>query len=871
MSRYFLGFIFLLFVTQNKVAFSQELVYQDKKQFTYYFEKRNPVYTSWFDMIGDCPQDAFIKYNAEIQLEVFRQKETYSILLKVYPRETECLCRYRNFLVANFIATDKVTLRGSVKSNGILIAEFDLKNKEISDKGIVFDTNYISNSDLTGFQFLVSEMECHLEEKSIAYFKKGLNRIDNFFLFDSLFANWQHQLDLLDISNVDMLPIYQFQLKDIESEVKGYDGNEYEVLLSRSGMDNREYLQKRSLLFKRIEGLTLELSQKMVVMDELMFEKAKHHEEEHNFERAIFYYNRTLDYNPLHCDALERLSDLYTQNNLHKENLDLFTSLRIRGENVVCESSLTNSVCDSMCMKANYLIANRNYYDAIKFLDTMEMLFYQMPDNEYFQTYLSLRKQAQDGIYNSYLDVISRAIKGNKIELGKEYIYGLVAIMEKDENNPVDNPLYMQMMERFISRYKENIKNLVRRKKYEEVVQGNDAMVVFLDSIHYVQNEELFFDSYSISCNELYLEKKKQSQEDAITFFNLYGKYITVSTDGIADKQAYFTEDLSDERRYKLLTDYVLTWNIAPDDISMLDSVAMLLQLRNEKEYTDTLWDSLFVERKITPMIMNALSKVNQYAWVNEFSLAAELMKKVDNLVPMLDLYGEASDVSSKYVQTAELLTQRINQRAEQEFNTFSKEIQYLVSQKQYLEAYQLLNNENLFLRRTTYQPQINRLLKEVETPAIFQEKMVSVEQSLALEDFSSGFAQYEEAYNYFKGNDIASYGLTCDSLFSFVKGSEWESFLKGASVYYMESGNYMAAMDIMMYLIDLGYKSQDLQIKLGSAMKQSSYSFTVLKERYSFSKVHKPFLESFLGKFGAFWYNVKSWKIFSKKKDKEV
>jgi tetratricopeptide (TPR) repeat protein len=146
-------------------------------------------------------------------------------------------------------------------------------------------------------------------------------------------------------------------------------------------MDNGDYLQKRAFLFRETEDLALNLSKKMAVIDNLMFEKAKHYEEEHNIEKAMFYYNRTLDYNPLHCDALERLSDLYSHNNLHKENLELFKNLRIRGEDINCQSSLSGSVCDSMCMKAANLIEKKNYYDAIKFLDTLELLFYQIPDN----------------------------------------------------------------------------------------------------------------------------------------------------------------------------------------------------------------------------------------------------------------------------------------------------------------------------------------------------------------------------------------------------------------------------------------------------------------------------------------------------------
>jgi hypothetical protein len=383
-------------------------------------------------------------------------------------------------------------------------------------------------------------------------------------------------------------------------------------------------------------------------------------------------------------------------------------------------------------------------------------------------------------------------------------------------------------------------------------------MLVFLDSIHYTENED-FTDLYSISCTEIYLEKKKQSEEEASTFFDIYGKYITLSADAdtVSENQENFVQELNNESKYEDLVDYVLSWNIASDDFSMFDNISALLQWEKEKEYTKSALDSFFVEKRINPLIMNALSKINQYAWINEFSQATVLMKKIDEIIPLLNFSDETHYIPIKYNQTAELLQQRINERAEEEYNAFSLKIRQLIQQKQYFQAYHLLKNENLYLQKTVYQTQITQLLQEVELPALFQEKMVSVEQNIALEDFTSAFNEYEEAYLYFLKNNLFRYDLTCDDLFVFVKSSKRESLLKAACNYYADSANYTIALDLMMYLIDLGCKSDDIQAKLGLAMRKSSYHFADISKNYTFTKTHKPFLQNFLGKFGYFWYNL--------------
>jgi hypothetical protein len=867
MFRDFVICIFVLFTAIHGVTYSQELVYADRKAVTYYFEKKNQRNASLFELIENCPSDAFIKYHSTVTVEVFRQENNYLLKMKSYTNKVECLYRYQGFLIGDFIVADRITLRASMMKNDTSIIDIHLDNRDILDDSLIMDTILMSVLDFDNVHFLVSEIEYRVTQKGLQHLREGMKRIDNFFLFDTLAANWQRQLDLLDMSNIDMLPIYQFHLKDIEKEIKQYDSNEYEVLLSLSGMNNQVYLQKRASLFSRMENMTMELSQKLNIIDELMFKKAKQYEAEQNLQKAIFYYTRALDYNPLHCDALERLSDLYTRNNLHQENIDLFRGLRIRGEDVNCEASLTSSVCDSMCMKAAYLIEQRNYYDAIKFLDTMEQLFYQIPDTTYFQTYLRLRKQAQEGIYNSYFDVINRAIKVFKIDLCKEYIYGLAYVMKKDGNLPANNDRFLQMMDYFISRYKEHTKNKIKKKNYEEVILNNNAMIIFLDSIGYSYSEDLFLDAYITSCTALYYEKKKHSEENALAFLDMYRHYIVITVDEIPEGQDIIIQDNHNEKRYAILAAYVLNQAPSFDDYSLLDSIALLLQIESEQESINSVVDSLVIEQKINPLLQQALSKVNHYSWTNELVQANALMKRIDKVVLAMDFLKDTSALSIKYFQTTALLFDRINQRAGQDFNTLSKKVRQLTLQRQYWQAYQLLKDDNLPLRKTKYQQYIEELEKEIELPAVFQGKMFTVEQDFALEDYLSACAGYEQAYIYFVNHNIEQYGLVCDSLLAFVKKHEQEKFLQGACTYYMNKTDYSTALYLMMYVIDLGYKSKDLQIQLGTKMKQSSCDFALLSKEYVFTKVHDPFLVHYLGKFKTFWYHLKQWKLFGRKK----
>jgi hypothetical protein len=848
----------------SNVLHSQQLVYESKKELDYYFDKSDSQNDAVFSLLGDnLSSGAYFKYQLNIQVEVYKQQNKYPVKIKAVRDNVECRYRYRGFLVSDFIIADKISIQGNLTSGQASLMNFSFNEKEIPLSNIILDTVLISDLELGYFHSSISEIRLFLGEKSITHLKEGFKTIDDFFRCDSLYADWDSKIEGMDLSNVDRIPVYQFQLDDIEQEVLRYDKNEYEILLSRSGIDNQDYLHKRSVLFNRISERKLEISKKMAVMDQLMYEEGKHFEEENDLQKAIFYYVRTLDYNPLHCEALEKLSDLYLQNNLHQQNLDLFTGLKVRGEDIICESTLTSSVCDSMCMKVNQLIINRNYYDALKFLDTLELMIYQISDTSYMQIYYNLKKQAQEGIYDSYFEVIGRAIKNNKLDLGKEYIYGLTDIMQNDGNNVSENPKYMQMMERFLSRYMDNIRNSFRKRNYDNIVSGNDAMILFLDSIAYSYEKEMFKDSYTKSHTALYIEKKKHSEADAFDYLKIYSKYIAVADE---PENIFFEDDNGiiaadyGEDRCNLLIQYILRWDESNDDFSVLDTLIELFQM---EKCDDQLYD-ITISRQTTRIVSEAVSKINQYAWSNELLKASALIGKTDNILPFFNLQQTDSALFLKYNQTKDLLLQRFSQQAEQEYTNLAAKVEKLTNEKDYLQAYNLLQKEDVFLKQTIYQAHLERLKEQIRIPATFQQKMFTAQQDFLLGDFIEGFIFYEDAYNYFEENNVTQYDLACDQLLVFVKKRNQNDFLKSAVIYFMNNNDYANAMDVMMYAASLGYANEDLQMQLGKKMKSVSYNFDSLKEKYTFTKVHKPFLKSFLGGFNAFWYNVKQ--LFKKK-----
>ncbi|MDR0368097.1 MAG: hypothetical protein LBH82_03025 [Bacteroidales bacterium] len=849
MSKYLFVTGFLFFVFLPKVLHSQQLIYESKKELDYYFDKSDAANEAVFALLGDnLSAGAYFKYQLSVQTEVYKQQNGYSVKIKTVRNDVVCRYRYKGFLLNDFIVADRISVQGNITGSQTSLLYFDIKEKEISSSDVILDTVLLSEGEWSSFHFAVSDIRLFMGEKAIVHLKEGLKKIDNFSRYDSLHADWQMRMAQIDLSNIDMIPVYRFRIDDLEQELLLYDKNEYEVLLGRSGKDNQDYLHKRSILFNKVEELKLDLSKKMAEMDALMYREGKRFEEEGDFEKAIFYYNRALDYNPSHCEALEKLSEIYIHNNLHQQNLELFTGLKMRGADIVCESTLASSVCDSMCMKVSSLIVKRNYYDAMKFLDTLEQLLFQVSDTSYMRIYHNLKKQAQEGIYDSYFEVIGRSIRNNKLELGKEYIYGLSDIMRQGGDEPSKNDKYMQMMNRYLASYGEKVRQNAGNRNYAAVISDNDKMIVFLDSVLYPYDKKMFEDSYTASHTAVYFEKKKYSELEASDYYATYSRYIS-ATDRLPDNIADATDVANSP--HHLLAKAILRWNNTRTDFSILDTLWEFYQTDNRYVFS---YDTIVFPQAIR-IVSETVSKINQHAWGNELLQANTLIGKIEHIVPFLRLRQTDFVLFQRYNQTKELVYHRFTQQAESEYNALVAKVKQFAEAKDYMLAYALLKKGNVFLEQTVYMAHVDRLTEQVRIPAVFQYKMLMVEQNLALGDFIQGFMLYEDAYNYFAENNISQYDLVCDSLPVFIKSRNKKEFLQSAIVYYMNENKYMNALDVMFYTVDLGYSDKDLQMKLGKKMKSAAYSLHSLTEKYTFSQAHKPFLEGFIGKSKAFWY----------------
>lgn len=640
---------------------------------------------------------------------------------------------------------------------------------------------------------------------------------------DSLFDDWNKRLDAVNFSNIDMLPIYRFTLHEVRSEFKQYENQE------NTSSDDRSK-QKQSDLHWKINYISNILEQRLLHMDSLFYAKALQREQEGNEKEAIFYYKRSLDFNPSYCLSIEKLSYIYARNYQNKQHIELLDFLSLDNRLKDCSLQIFDFAFDSLIIRANNLIECHNYYDALKVLDTMKIFLGHLPQEKYTRTYDILLETAQNGIYTSYYDVINKSIKVNNLFLAKEYILGLSLVIENNKQLPNQNFFFLGSVQNLVFAHRSNVHTNIERKQYAKAIETTDSLVLFLNNLKYLYPDNLFFDIYATAYTKQYSVMVKNEDSSASEFYQKYNIYITVPE---FIKKKHFEKITIKEN---VLKQNLINKTAAQDENSLTE---------------------------IKLLISETLSKINQYAWSNELLKAIDLLEKIDSIFVQFALQ-EDSILAKKNAETTDLVEQRIKKYAYEETQSSLAKARGLIAQKQYYSAYLLLIDKNPIIERTLNKLEMESLAKQIELPASFQKEEQEAKEMLETGYFSAGFQKYEQVYAYYEKYEIEQYGLEYDNLQDFVVKSNREEYFKQLTFYYIKNCLCEKTIANLFYVQNKNMGNKEWLENVGNEMKKAKCCDELVKKQ-SFSKKDKPFLDTYFGGKNSWWYIVKSY--FKKKK----
>ena len=242
-------------------------------------------------------------------------------------------------------------------------------------------------------------------------------------------------------------------------------------------------------------------------MDEMLYRKGVEFEQQNNYEKAVHYYKRSLDYNPTCSLSIVALSNYYLNKKDYTKAISSINTLYKDTIQVIENHSMAYSIYQTLYDLAKEQMNKNDYYSASKTLDTLAYYCSLIPLDFSKSNYQLLRQKARQGIYDSYMDVILAAINNEKFGLAATYLQGLENIIKKNKDTLEVNEQYNNMLQLLWGRYSHYINQKITEKQYIFALIDIKEFNNSLDSLQFNYPEQFFSDIYTICYSSLYEEK----------------------------------------------------------------------------------------------------------------------------------------------------------------------------------------------------------------------------------------------------------------------------------------------------------------------------------------------------------------------------
>ena len=856
-------------LSASVLTHAQQKVYHHEQNFSYYFEKHNTGHGFIFQLDSSSRLN-FFKYHLTIASDIYQYDSThYGVRMYTLHSHAECPLRYKQFLLKDSIYASIENINADIFCGMEHIGKITIPKNGIKSIQFQYDTLIECKCGSTSLAVKITDAKFaynHSARLSLIHLR---NRIDGYYQCDSVFAALHKQLDKIDTSFVDRYPIYIYDIQSVEANLGSVDSLHYEQMLTASGLDTTRYTAMRSALTHRIAALRLLLQSKLKQMDELYYAKARNMEQAGNNKQAEYYYLKSLEHNPAHCNSVTQLSRLYTRTHNWQSNYVLWRKITTRGDSMPCKENLIRSIYDSLYARINKNIQLHNYYDALKIVDTAEM-FAQVVPTESSKNYLPILKhKAQQGIYVSYYEIIGKALRINKLDLAHTYSYGLNQLMQQYDDSIQNHEDFKQLANKIMLKHRSNIQKNIGYKRYNEALEEMGTVRIFADSL---QISCLDFDhEYTAVYTALYEQKLDKIQQlnrsgktllaqqlssEAEQYYALHKQYIQAADNHSAvvdnnGKDNYDTDDIvrfvvkdtvAIQKRMDELSNNIHLYDVQYNDYSLLDSFLLLRQLQIDIG-TEADIKTIYLMNKKLPLTINyAFTKYNQYVYCNDFEHAKKMLTSIEK---SYDLYRLDSipELHRKRQEAVLLMDQRLQMYMEEEFRLVEIKSREYIKQGQYIKAYSLLHQKQTELQnKNLYSQNIYRVTERIRPAALFQEQQQKVDVYLNLHLWDSAFITYTALQNYYQQENIQRYNLSCDSMPVYFNQPAKQKYLPQVAVWYLKQNDYYHCMEIYNIMKNNNMLTDKAQTELARSFLAVSTDFDWLTG-YAFGKEDKAFL----------------------------
>lgn len=735
-----------------------------------------------------------------------------------------------------------ILLSGLTNENNLKISFEDVN---IKDKSIVISEEIPDSYVAKGMQLTakLEKLKFYFDEVDEKLIESRLITIFDYLATEMIIDSTIKKIESLNVENTTITPEIFLNIKELNRIVKIISEKKFSEL-SQNERDKQYNFEERLDVLER-------KALRMNTIFEQSLNKTQVIEIEQSYTTLIDKY---VDLFTIYHDESSHVPHTYSSSvtNLAKINfdnsstflfLDVFNDL-INHSNLKSYhfdyDVISASVVDGIIRKAAQYINSERYNEALDVLNNANSICNIVPGEYNFDDLFSNISRAKYGIYQSYIKVAERAVKGNNFELAEKYLDQAINFQIENCEYIISDIPTENTVSKFVNSCIVTGEEVILNLNYSSALICFDYASKYINMISSENLKLRLQNGITKAENGKYEEnitraEKLIQNDEIIKAENLVKKLIHRDKEKI-----YFTKedrklrDLKKKIENKSVTSLYLRAKEYYFSGLYDDAYNRLLEIKElnckMNDYQASEIDK-FSEQVLKSIIRNNVENGISKAWQNDFESANEILSNSEKLLEESNLQDDKK-INESLTNLKERIVFNECVIVKDKYDVLITKGKRLVRKNDFQRALECFgeaieivskNNKCTFLDSTAFE--LHGLYSHA---AEYQDKLKKLNKDLYSKGFKNIIEQYITLENYYYNFSIDTFGIRHNAFSDFILSQNSPEMTIFSMNYFIAQKNLTEAIKMLDVLEEINYpmdETKDFQINLGRLLAENDYS----------------------------------------------
>lgn len=260
----------------------------------------------------------------------------------------------------------------------------------------------------------------------------------------------EKKIDKINTTDPDLIPLHYYFVKDINKELKVFNDQTIPNLKHCPGINYYETVS----LFDRLVYQANKKSEKLDFLntrvDSLYYEKALLEKLYDNEDNAMYYLNRSLQYNRVYPNSLLMKCSLYFEEGKYQDCIDvlqiLYHEAPLQREHEIRISDFNMFFYEKLYSTADSLVKIEKAAEALDLFQILEKFCRKMPSDYCNDDYYHGILRSKRGVYESYLLIANVAKDRGNSEIAEKFVQYAEEYRHENEAEILEKEQYEHLL-----------------------------------------------------------------------------------------------------------------------------------------------------------------------------------------------------------------------------------------------------------------------------------------------------------------------------------------------------------------------------------------------------------------------------------------